>query len=154
MQCLLMKMPQGMLVPADEESMDAVKRIKVGEVVKATVTNPRNIGFMRKYFAMLNVGYDAFVPAPVTIKGKAVVPEKSREEFRAWVTVQAGFYHVYGYPDGSVRLRPKSISFAEMGEEEFAQVYSKVVDVLLQRVLTNYTRDDLDRVVDKIMGFV
>jgi hypothetical protein len=41
-----------------------------------------------------------------------------------------------------------------MDEDEFTQVYSKVADVLLQKVLRNYTRGDLDRVVNEILGFV
>lgn len=31
---------------------------------------------------------------------------------------------------------------------------SAVANVLLRKVLTNYTRDDLDRVVERVMGFV
>jgi hypothetical protein len=41
-----------------------------------------------------------------------------------------------------------------MGQEEFDGLYSSVIDVVLARILTNYTRDDIDSVVNQILGFV
>lgn len=41
---------------------------------------------------------------------------KSFEAFRAWVTIQAGFYTEYLMPDGTTRREPKSISFAKMDD--------------------------------------
>jgi hypothetical protein len=56
--------------------------------------------------------------------------------------------------NGEAKARAKSIAFGNMAEDEFERVYSAVADVILQRVLRNYTREDLDRVVDEVLRFV
>lgn len=55
---------------------------------------------------------------------------------------------------GDVRLIAKSISFGSMGQDEFTALYDAVANVILSRVLRTYTREDLDTVVEKILGFV
>jgi hypothetical protein len=55
---------------------------------------------------------------------------------------------------GETRLTAKSISFANMDEDEFSDLYNAACNVILQRILTNYTRDDLDAVIDRLMGFI
>ncbi|WJV61079.1 DUF1367 family protein [Pectobacteriaceae bacterium C52] len=60
---------------------------------------------------------------------------KSFEAFRAWATIEAGFYVSYLMPDGSVRREPKSISFAKMDDVEFSELYSAVLNVLWNYIL-------------------
>ncbi|WP_122029541.1 DUF1367 family protein, partial [Salmonella enterica] len=60
---------------------------------------------------------------------------KSFEAFRAWVTIEAGFYTQYEMPDGTTRNEPKSISFAKMDDLEFSQLYKSVLDVLWNYIL-------------------
>ena len=51
-------------------------------------------------------------------------------------------------------MTAKSISFAKMDEDEFARLYSSVVDVILARFLTNWTGEDMDKAVEGfILGF-
>jgi predicted amidohydrolase len=57
-------------------------------------------------------------------------------------------------PSRSKRGSAKSINFGSMGQEEFDGLYSSVIDVVPARILTNYTRDDIDSVVNQILGFV
>ena len=53
-----------------------------------------------------------------------------------------------------MRIRAKSISFANMDDAEFEQVYQATVTVLLREVLTTYKdRAELDAVVERIVGF-
>lgn len=60
---------------------------------------------------------------------------KSFEAFRAWVTIEAGFYVAFHMPDGSIRKEPKSISFAKMDDIEFAELYKATIDVLWNFIL-------------------
>ncbi|MGC0795423.1 DUF1367 family protein [Pantoea agglomerans] len=60
---------------------------------------------------------------------------KSFEAFREWVTIQAGYYTEHVYPDGSSNRRAKSISFANMDEIEFSQLYKSVLNVLWNYIL-------------------
>ncbi|MBA5202213.1 DUF1367 family protein [Pectobacterium aroidearum] len=60
---------------------------------------------------------------------------KSFESFRAWVTIEAGFYFTFYMPDGTKRNEPKSISFAKMDETEFSELYRAVLNVLWNYIL-------------------
>ena len=151
-ELVLMKAPGGALIPADEDARETVNGWKVGQGVRAKVSRMRNLAFHRKFFAMLNLGFDAWEPPPVVLNGIPAV--KNFERFRKDVLIQAGFYELTVNMRGEARAEAKSISFGSMDEDEFEKVYSKVADVLLQKVLTTYTREDLDRVVEEMLGFV
>jgi hypothetical protein len=66
----------------------------------------------------------------------------------------AGYYDATHRLDGSVRIEAKSISFANMTADNFAELYSNTIDAVLKHILTNYSRDDLDDTVEQLMlGF-
>ena len=139
-------------VPVDQASMDAMEEMGMNAEYQVTLTKPRNIHFHKKLFALIGIAYDAFDLGE--IKHKGTVIEKNRERFRKDLTIQAGFYDTVFNLDGELRLEAKSISFAKMDEEEFARLYDKFITVILQKVLTSYTAEDLDQQVNKILGFV
>jgi hypothetical protein len=56
--------------------------------------------------------------------------------------------------DGSVRIEAKSISFAMMNEESFAELYDSTINVILSKILTNYTKQELEDVVGELMSFM
>lgn len=152
MQIDLVKTPNGYIVGCTPDDEAAIKKWAIGEVKRGQFTNPRNYEFHKKFFAMLNIGFDAWEPPELEYKG--LPAQKSFDRFRKDVTIAAGFYDVNVNLKGEVRAEAKSISFAKMEQHEFEEVYSKVADVLLQKVLLTYTRADLDRVVMDIMRFV
>lgn len=132
-----------------------IARLEPGEIINVEASIPRNPRFHRKFFALLNVGFDAWEPSRKhkTYKGRPV--EKNFEAFREEVTILAGYYEQTFDIHGRMRLRARSIAFARMEEPEFEELYSAVANVLLQHVLTRYAnREELDAVVEQIMGFV
>lgn len=133
----------------------SLKRLDAGEIVTADFVFPRNPLFHRKFFALLTVGYEAWEPPRKRKTYKGIPVLKNFERFRADVTILAGYYvQTFGL-DGKMTLEPKSISFAKMGEDEFQKLYSAVADVLLAKVLSTYKgREELDDVVDRIVGFL
>ena len=149
---VLMKAPGGALVPCDEQSREVVSRWKLGQGVNVKATRARDIVRHRRFFAMLNLGFEAWEPPEQNYRGVPVA--KNFERFRKDCLIAAGFYEPVANLKGEVRAEAKSMSFANMDEDEFNVVYSKVADVLLQKVLTTYTRADLDRVVDEMLRFV
>lgn len=152
MEILLTKGPEGILFPSDETEAEKVKTFAMGEIVRAEVKRMRNPMFHRKFMAMLRIGFDAFeVPEGTEYKGYPV--QKEFEQFREDVTIAAGYCNVFYRIDGSYRVKAKSISFAKMKQDEFEQLYSNVANVLLQKILKNYTRLDLDEVVHRVLGF-
>jgi hypothetical protein len=124
-----------------------------GEIVKVSYSLPRNPLFHRKFFAMLNVGFDHWEPARKKKTYKGMPIEKNFDQFRSDVTILAGYYEQTFDLKGRMKLKAKSISFAKMDQEAFEGLYSAVANVLLKMVLTNYSRDDLDQVVEKLLQF-
>ena len=125
--------------------------IKNGEIVSAEIKRPRNYKFHKKYFALLNYAYSVWEPVSIEHKGK--VAEKSFDRFREDIVILAGYYETVVNIKGDVKAQAKSISFGKMEEYEFEQLYSKTIDVILKHVLDGYTREDIDRVIEEIIGF-
>lgn len=134
--------------PADE---DKISSIKSGQFIEADIKQKRNLKFHRKFFAMLNIGFEAFEPDIKAYQGLVAV--KNFERFRKDVIIMAGFYDATYDIQGNLKLEAHSISFSKMGEDEFNKVYNACCNVLLMKVLHNYTRGDLDRVVEQLTRF-
>ena len=60
---------------------------------------------------------------------------QSMEAFRKWLTIEAGYFDVYETPSG-IRKEAKSISFAQMGQEEFNDFYRACFDVAWNMMLS------------------
>ncbi|MCK9394198.1 MAG: DUF1367 family protein [Methylobacter sp.] len=137
--------------PADQASLEAMEAMKPGQTYKGELTRPRNYEFHKKFFALIGAAYEAWEMPVNEYKGAQI--EKNLDRFRKDLLIMAG----YGYPvvniKGDVRYEAKSMSFGGMDQVEFEALYSRVVDVILQKVLTHYTKDDLQRVVNEILGF-
>lgn len=145
------KQPNGCLCPDDEQTVEYVKKLKVGAPISAEVKQPRNYEFHKKYFALLALGFDYFEPEANEYKGHPV--EKNFERFRHDIAILAGYYTFVTDIKGEVKAQAKSISFGSMSQEEFESLYSKTIDVLLKYVLRNYSEEELRIAVDQIVGF-
>ncbi|ALK97007.1 hypothetical protein AB595_21740 [Massilia sp. WF1] len=150
-EIVLTKTPAGALAPMDPQAADYIAKLKTGAAVRATVKQQRNPRFHKKYFALLNLAFDAWEPAEATYKGQVV--SKNFDQFRNDIVCLAGFGEVAINLRGETRVTAKSISFANMAQDEFDNLYNATVNVILKHVLTNYTRDDLDDVIDRLTGF-
>ena len=150
----LVKAGDEILIPlaGDEYTAEVLRSARRGDVLRGRFSKSRNPVFHRKFFAMLGVGYEAWEPGEII--NRYGIAQKNFEQFRADATILAGFYEQFVRLDSSVRTVPKSISFDKMDEIEFRRVYSAVANVILQRVLVNYRKSDLDEVVERLLGFV
>ncbi|HHS83691.1 MAG TPA: DUF1367 family protein [Gammaproteobacteria bacterium] len=138
--------------PNSLEDAELIKRWKIGDVARLNLTKPRNYENHKRYFALLDIAFDHWEPEITEHKGFPV--EKNRERFRKDIAIAAGYYtHNVNAITGDLRLDAKSIAFGKMDEIEFNKLFSKTIDVVLKYILTNYTRDDIDRVVNEIVGF-
>lgn len=122
-----------------DEDYDLKKRLKIGQTYVADVKVARNVGFHRKYWALLNAAW-------------SLLPERtsngfrSLEGFRSYVIVAAGFYELYFNP----RLKefveiPKSISFEKMDEVEFGELYDRSKDVIWSIIGMYVSEEDFER---------
>jgi hypothetical protein len=114
------------LIPVDKDQSALLEKLPLGSWVTIKVTQDRNPKFHRKYFAMLNATFD-------------MQDEYSTlEDFRKVVTVGAGhcdFIPIKRKDGTDVIAVPKSISFENMDELEFQQVYEDSVRYIADCVL-------------------
>jgi hypothetical protein len=104
--------------------------------------------------ALLNVGFDMWEPKRKRKSYKGMPIEKNFDQFREDITILAGFYEQTFNLKGEMKMRAKSISFANMEDDEFSELYEAVLTVLLREVCTKYAgRDELDAVVNRVMDF-
>ena len=55
------------------------------------------------------------------------------DHYRKYLTCKAGFYTAYETDKGTF-IEADSISFASMDELEFSDLYSKMIDVIIQEI--------------------
>lgn len=173
-QIQLIKTSSTTLTTATPEASEILQRVKTGAWLNCDVKQARNYLFHKRFFALLNLGFEYWTPTGGTItpaekqyltgyvrylisivanddilietemayaeltaqwraNGHAVV--KSFEAFRKWATIEAGFYDEFVLPDNTRRREARSISFANMSEAEFHEVYKAVFNVLWNVIL-------------------
>ena len=150
----LRKMPGGTLVPDDDEAVEWLQGVKTGDIVKAEVTRPRNYRFLRKYMALLRLAFDSWEMPDSLHNGLPV--QKSFTRFRKDVAIACGFYELTVNIRGETRAEAKSISFANMTEEDFNDLYQKTITLFISkyRILTGYAdAAEVDRIVEELLRF-
>lgn len=154
MEITLIKTMGGLRPHTDEDVAKSLKW-KVGTILRCSVTQMRNGQFHRKWFALVKIAFDAWSETAQTqeYKGIPVLPDFDR--FRKDVTVLCGFYKPVFDVQGGLHLEPESISFANMDQERFEQLYSATIDVILQKILPNrgYSEKQLRELVDQVVQF-
>jgi hypothetical protein len=144
------KSPAG-LIPADPTTQEWFAKLKMGGMVHGKLTMPRNVKFLRKFYVMLHTAYDNHDwPMIETQWGPA---QCSFEQFRKYVIIKAGHFDMDATPQGKPRAVAASVSFANMDDAEFAEVYSSVLNVILMEFLDNWTDADMERAIEQILGF-
>ena len=139
------------IFPADAESKDFIdKKLKYGDRITCEFRRTRNAKFHRKGMALLNFLYEHWEPGE--INNEYGTPEKNFDRFRKDLTILAGFYEQHIRVNGDIRVEAKSISFSSMDEDEFEAWYSAIIDVGLKYILKNYSKEELDKVVDELIG--
>jgi hypothetical protein len=147
----LVKTQAGM-VAADHETEEYLKKIGLGEMIGGEFKKTRNYRFLKKWFALLNIGYDNWqAPEVESVHG---VPVKNFERFRGDICILCGFYHQTIRLNGEVRIEPKSVSFGRMTEDEFSDLYSKTITVLIENVWRgSLTEEEVNQMVDTYLSF-
>lgn len=122
-------------IPDTEKDWEAAKRFKLGSVAKAEVTNPRNLRFFRKWFALVQVGYEMWEETGIRAEYRGEEIRPNFERFRKDVTILAGHCHAVVNLRGEVRLEADSIAFGSMDEEIFEKLYNTTLTVLVHKVM-------------------
>ena len=131
---LMRVMPGGLVAvnPVEAEKLEPL----LGQELMASLKAPRNIRFHRKYWALLGVALDM------------ADTDWNLEQFRAYVTVGAGYCELLIHADGNVVSVPRSISFAAMDETEFNRLYQDTLTFICRKWVLDAEQ------IDKLVGFM
>lgn len=128
---------QVVLMGKDEATKKYLNRRKDMQVLVTEIKQARNYGNHKRIFDFVNAVFDM---------QDIYTNEKI---FRNWLTVAAGWFEIFMYPDGTTQFFPKSWSFEEMDEEEFNRMFSAAIDAVLadERITKGMSEKDLMRIV-------
>lgn len=146
------------LIPACVEAAEWLAKKKLGATIAVEPHEMRNGPFFRKWWALVQLGYDYWSESAVTIeyRGQPVLPEFER--FRKDVTISAGFYYPVVNLKGEVRIEAESLKWGSMSEERFTELFDATIQVMLQRVFNGtvcktWTEAELRRVASEVLEF-
>ena len=148
----VIKIPGGVLKPAFEIDARIVDRWPINSIIDVKAVRPRNNVAHKKFFALLKMAFENWEPRDDQLN-PALPAMKSFDRFRSDVTIVSGYYDLVYNIKNELRYVPRSIAFANMSEDDFADLYDRACRALLKYVLQNYTRADLDIVVERYLSF-
>lgn len=138
MKILLKNTVEG-LKPLYDDDYDEKKKLRIGEVYEADLKpmKPRNLQFHRKYFALINCAWDCLTEEQAQFFHRNVENESlAKEHFRSYLQIQANHFQMMYDPKTNLWVHvSESISFRNMNETEFEQLYKDVKDAVLVNIV-------------------
>jgi hypothetical protein len=138
----LVKTKHGTFAPAFNEDIETAKKYKVGEIYAGEIWKRRNIKFHKKWFALLNICFDN--------QERFDVIDHFRDEF----LLKSGHYRMHITAKGKTVYLIKSISFKNMDDIKFGELYEKSFTVALKNYCKGNTREEIENNIDQILGFI
>ena len=128
------------LIPMTDDDYDNKVRLKIGEIYKVTVKKARNYELHKKYFALINCAWEHLK------EEHNVFFKHNIKSFRKTVEMGAGHYDLlYSIKRKEWIEEPKSISFDNMDEFEFRELYQGAKDVLFSLFLRHVSQADFEK---------
>ena len=125
-------------VPGGLMASNAIEAEKLeqfrGREMMVKISQPRNLAFHRKFFALLGTGRSM------------ADTEYNSEQFRAYVVVGAGYCEFITDQEGGTVAIPKSISFASMTDDEFERLYQDALTFICRTWVLDESQ--LNQIVD------
>jgi len=142
------------MFPATGADVDAIASLPLNKHVLVEVTQARNLGFHKKFFALLKVTYN-------------MMHDEDRKSCNIWsvaellvrLKIDLGLYELWiaaagaHVPEGTPIFIPKSISFAKMDEVAFERLYKEAIGVIIGRYLRHHDDVTLMQMVDRVLRF-
>lgn len=116
----LIRTLSGSFKPAYDSDVELSKKIKINQVYEYEFKQPRNYMFLKKFFALVNLVY------------QNQEQYNNIEHLRRDLIIESGNYDLRHDLNGVEIREAKSISFANMGQNEFDKLYSDVIDVIVK----------------------
>lgn len=143
---LYCKVTSNGLVPLDDNDLSNYRKLKLESDVRVQITQPRNIKFHRKLFALLQLVIENM---PDRLRANRGI--HSVEALLAALKIDMGYFSTVKI-DGRNLIKLKSISFAKMDEAQFSRFYDLAVTDILNNYLPGTNRNALLREVEQFIS--
>ena len=150
-ECFVVKRQGPILTPASESDKEILDKVKPGQDLRIEFKRVRNLKFHRKWFALARFAFDYWEPEIPDFHGHT--PAKNFDRFRKDLIILAGYYDVTYQINDKVRVEAKSIAFENMAEEDFEQLYSKTIDVVIKHICLTMSQEEIDNAVEGALSF-
>ena len=136
----IFKKQNGALVPDHMEAAELLTKMPEGAYVKVCYSKKRNYENHKRFFAFLRIAFDNqdFYDDP--------------KKFRQAIQMIGGHYDelIIQAADGSISTHyiPKSISFEEMDETEFQDLFAKCINGFIRRYGNGITEKEMLRLIE------
>jgi len=132
MKILVVKTINGFLKPAYDSDFENFAKMPVNETFEIEYTKRRNSKFHRKYFALLKLAFEN------------QIDYRTLEEMRHDLTIVCGYYNEHiNKITGEIVKKADSISFGNMDDIQFSELYEKTKDVICKWIgISNETIEE------------
>lgn len=120
MKITLIKQLNNTFKIAYNSDYDIAKKITLNEPIEFEFKKVRNYKFHKKFFALINLVYEN------------QEQYNNIEHLRKDLTISAGYYDLRYNIEGVEIQDAKSISFAQMDENEFSELYNSIIEVVVK----------------------
>lgn len=148
MQIDLVKHPGGVFSPVNKIGIERLHRFKNGETYTADIKLTRNPKFHRKVMAFFGFCFSHWCADRAGLGSADETTQFNR--FRKDLTILAGFYDTVTNIRGEVRAEAKSLSYAQMEQEEFERCYSALINAAIKHVFAG-TKDE--RILNQLYSY-
>ena len=145
--CFFKKSAGGILLPADDETVDYLTSVKTDEFVKVKISKLRNYNFHKKAFGFFNFCFDHWAADLVN----PYMDEKAQKNaFRKQLTILAGYRNeFFNLRTKTIGYEAKSLSYESMDDETFKSYYV----ALTNAAMANIFQDSDERTYNQLIGF-
>lgn len=130
------------LVPADKVSADELAELPTDAILRCQITRPRNPRHHAKYWALISAIFPHQKAYP------------TRNQLHKQLKKAVGFtIETVNLMTGEIEYEADSMAWDNLDQKGFEEVYERIVDVILTRVLPGVGRRDLEaQVMDILEG--
>lgn len=113
--------PTGMsaYLPANDEAEKLFRKQQNGDRIEGNLHGIRSLKEHNRFFAMVRDAHSRFDT------------NRSFDQFRTDLTMEAGYYEACVGFNGQAYKRPESLNYANLDAREFQDLHSKVLDVII-----------------------
>jgi hypothetical protein len=127
--------------PACQESQEIFSKSKFGNLERWERKQVRNVGFHKKYWSMITL----VAQNQEKIEYSTATQGKERIHYAAMLILRKGSF----FGTDNAQFIPASISFGNMKQDDFEELYNQVLDVLLKHFVP-MDKEDFER---ELIGF-